>query len=131
MWMKTRTFPAILAGFALLATSLPLRAVELVMVDQPGCQYCARWTDEIGPIYPNTAEGSYAPLRRVRLGSDELDALSLARRVNFTPTFVLVDDQGGEMSRLEGYPGEDFFWGILERMLLEKTDYDPSSTSGG
>jgi hypothetical protein len=36
--------------------------------------------------------------------------------VNFTPTFVLLVD-GVERNRIEGYPGEDFFWGLLGRML--------------
>lgn len=105
---------------------LPARAVELVMVHQAGCHYCERWNAEIGPVYPKTAEGAFAPLRRVELGSEELRGLDLARRVNFTPTFVLVDETGSELNRLEGYPGEDFFWGLLERMLLETGTYTPA-----
>ena len=26
---------------------------------------------------------------------------------------------GNEVSRIEGYPGEDFFWGLLGRMLSD------------
>lgn len=40
----------------------------------------------------------------------------LARRVTFTPTFVLLVN-GTERNRIEGYPGEDFFWGLLGQML--------------
>jgi hypothetical protein len=36
---------------------------------------------------------------------------------------VLVKD-GVEVARLEGYPGEDFFWGLLGRMLSEHTDHE-------
>ncbi len=116
-----------LAGIALGLCTLPAWAVELVMVEQAGCHYCARWNAEIGPIYPKTEEGAYAPLRRVELGSDEMEKLSLTRRVNFTPTFVLVDAAGAELGRLEGYPGEDFFWGLLDRMLQDQTDYGEPS----
>ena len=28
-----------------------------------------------------------------------------------------------EVARIEGYPGEDFFWGLLEMMLKAKTGY--------
>ena len=42
----------------------------------------------------------------------------LVSPIRFTPTFVLVDD-GREIGRIEGYPGEDFFWGLLERLLLQ------------
>jgi len=34
----------------------------------------------------------------------------------FTPTFVLMQD-GVEIGRIEGYPGEDFFWGLLNQMI--------------
>jgi hypothetical protein len=43
-------------------------------------------------------------------------AFALRSPVRFTPTFVLVDE-GREIGRIEGYPGEDFFWGLLERLL--------------
>ncbi|PRY26338.1 hypothetical protein CLV78_101433 [Aliiruegeria haliotis] len=111
------------AAFAL--APCPALSEDLVMIEQAGCHYCAQWNAEIAPIYPKTSEGAFAPLRRVTLGSDEMDALMLARRVNFTPTFVIVDDAGQELARLEGYPGEDFFWSVLQQLLVEATDYTP------
>lgn len=119
-----------LASLAVVVSAMSAGATELVMVHQLGCHYCERWTAEIGPIYPRTAEGAFAPLRRVELGGAEMDKLALKRRVNFTPTFVLVDDTGTEMARMEGYPGEDFFWGLLERMLLDQTAYERTPDSG-
>lgn len=91
---------------------------ELVMVERAGCAYCVRWNAEIGPIYPLTEESQRAPLRRIDLNDPVPDDLDFSRRVVFTPTFVLVED-GKEVARLEGYPGEDFFWGLLDRMLDE------------
>jgi thioredoxin-related protein len=105
--------------------------VELVMVEQAGCSYCARWNAEIGPIYPKTPEGTYAPLRRVDLRGDQMETLHLKRRVNFTPTFILVDSANHEIVRIEGYPGEDFFWGLVERMLRENTDFPQSAAADG
>jgi hypothetical protein len=35
---------------------------------------------------------------------------------------VLVEN-GAEIGRIEGYPGEDFFWGLLKQMLINTTDY--------
>ncbi|PSK80985.1 hypothetical protein CLV79_11816 [Limimaricola soesokkakensis] len=96
---------------------LAAAALELVMVEQAGCPWCARWNGEIGPIYPKTEEGEAAPLRRIDIG--ELpDGMELAGKVVFTPTFLLVED-GRELGRIEGYPGEDFFWGLLSRLLGE------------
>ncbi|MCF6232005.1 MAG: hypothetical protein L3J36_02695 [Rhodobacteraceae bacterium] len=105
--------------------TLPGNAAELVMVEQTGCEWCEVWNDEIGPVYPKTTEGKFAPLRRVDLYAMPKD-LHIARRVNFTPTFLIVEN-GQELGRLEGYPGEDFFWPLLEMMLKKFTDYDPEA----
>jgi len=102
--------------------SLPLWAAELVMVEQPGCVYCARWNAELSAIYPKTAEGKYAPLHRVQLTETKESGITFARGINFTPTFVLVENDT-ELARIEGYPGEDFFWGLLEMMLEAHTEY--------
>jgi thioredoxin-related protein len=91
-------------------------AAELVMVEEIGCPWCARWHREIGPIYPKTEEGRIAPLRQINISVRDPDDFDYARRVVFTPTFVLVDD-GRELGRLEGYAGDEFFWALLSQLL--------------
>lgn len=110
----------VLAMMAALVLTLaaPLRAAELLMFEETGCYWCARWNDEIGPIYPKTAEGKLAPLRRLSIRDGRPDDLKLAKPVRFTPTFVLVHE-GKEIGRIEGHPGEDFFWGLLGQMLRD------------
>ena len=49
--------------------------------------------------------------------------LSFARSLFFTPTFVLVED-GQELARIEGYPGEDCFWGLLEVMMARHINFE-------
>ena len=95
-----------------------------MMAEEPGCIWCARWNSEIGVTYDKTGEGAAAPLRRVDITDPIPDDITLARAVTFTPTFVLLID-GSEVARLEGYPGEDFFWGLLGQML---TDNDVAFT---
>jgi hypothetical protein len=104
----------------LVATALPVRAggLELVMVEQPGCAYCAAWDAEIAPAYPKTAEGKAAPLRRIQLHDPVPGDLTLEAPPTVTPTFILVED-GVERDRIVGYPGDAFFWPILGRMLAE------------
>lgn len=104
--------------FLALAIAGPAMAAELqlLMFEQPGCIYCARWNAEIAPEYPKTAEGQAAPLRRMQL-RDPLPAdVTLVSPPVFTPTFVLIQG-GAELARIEGYPGEDFFWPLLGQML--------------
>ena len=118
---------------AVLLAPLPAQAADLVMVEQPGCTYCEAWMREVAPEYPKTDEGRFAPLTTVRLREAPPEGMTFDRPVVFTPTFVLVED-GAEIARLEGYPGEDFFWGLLGQMLEEHTDYAPDAaddTEGG
>ena len=91
-------------------------ATELVMVEEDGCIWCAKWKADIGPVYPKTAEGKLAPLRMLDIKAPIPDDLTFDGKFRFTPTFVLVDD-GQEIGRIEGYPGEDFFWGLLGRLI--------------
>lgn len=111
--MRYRWMLLFISMFTLLPS--PGRAMELLMFEQAGCVYCARWNAEIAPAYPKTAEGQAAPLRRVNLHAPLPPDLHLARPVSFTPTFVLVVD-GRESGRIEGYPGDEFFWGLLAEL---------------
>lgn len=98
----------------------------LLMAEQAGCTWCARWDEEIAPTYPKTAEGRAAPLERFDLHGTHPD-VTFATPVRFTPTFILVDD-GQELGRIEGYPGEDFFWPMLAS-LLEQAGIAPDDAS--
>lgn len=121
-------FKAILQAAALsvgiLGTSTWAGEIQLVMVEQPGCAYCAAWDDQIFPAYAKTAEGRFAPLIRADLHIGPPEGITYSRRVNFTPTFILIDD-GVEIARMEGYVGEDFFWPIYAKLLEDHTDFEP------
>ena len=90
--------------FGVALSTFPALASEyrLVMVEQPGCAYCAAWNDQIAPAYPNTDEGKFAPLIRADLHMGPPDGITYDRRVNFTPTFILVKG-GAEIARTEWY----------------------------
>lgn len=107
-------FAAVMA--TTVSSTLLLAETRLLMAEEPGCVWCARWHAEIGRIYSKTGEGAAAPLRRINLQEPLPEEIILARRVNFTPTFILLVN-GSEKSRIEGYPGGDFFWGLLGHML--------------
>ena len=90
--------------------------LRLLMFHQPGCHYCLKWEEEIGPIYPVTTEAELAPLTRIGLRETLPEGITLARPAALTPTFVLLED-GHEVGRLEGYPGEDFFWFLIDELI--------------
>jgi len=110
-----------------LATAAPsgVDAAQLLMLAQPGCAWCARFDEEIAPAYPLTAEGRRAPLRRVDITQPWPADLEAVARERLTPTFVLLADDGTEVARLRGYPGDNFFWPLLGEML-EKLGPSPA-----
>jgi len=108
-----------ISSLALIIFAIPAHAeMALVMVEEQGCMWCARWSAEIAPIYPKTTEGKSAPLRRMDVKAPPPDDLTFKTAPHYTPTFILVDN-GQESARIEGYPGEDFFWGLLGVMLKQ------------
>lgn len=119
-----RVFSALLcAGLLAVGTSGMARAeLVLAMFERAGCTYCFMWNTDIGPIYPKTRAGEVAPLRRFDLKDRLPEDISLKSKPQFTPTFVLLRD-GVEIDRLEGYPGQDFFWGLIEAMLKDQPEW--------
>lgn len=95
-------------------------AAELVMFERAGCGWCARFDAEIAPIYAKTDEGRAVPLRRVDRDRPLPADLAAIDPGAFTPTFVVLD-QGRQIGRIRGYPGDAFFFGLLGRILTRAT----------
>lgn len=96
----------------------PSAAAELVMIERPGCVWCARFDAEIAPAYPKTEEGQRAPLRRVDITQTWPADLKGIASEHFTPSFILIED-GQEIGRIRGYPGSEFFWYLLGDILAK------------
>jgi hypothetical protein len=108
-----------LAWLAVAAAGLGTsRAAELLMFEEPGCPWCVRWHREVGVGYPKSDEGNRAPLRRLHVSNARTSGVRLRSPVTATPTFVLVDGDV-EIGRITGYPGADFFWGMLGQLLAK------------
>ena len=103
--------------FLLAAPVAPARAAELLMFEQAGCPFCRKFDVEIAPDYPQSRIGRIAPLRRVDIFKDRRGGIAGLVPAVFTPTFVLVGDDGQEIGRLEGYPGRKWFYPEIESIL--------------
>jgi thioredoxin-related protein len=106
---------AVAATVSALAPTI-LFAAELVVLEQPGCPWCARFDAEIAPVWPKTEEGKRAPLRRVDITETWPDDLAAVQKERFTPTFILLNN-GKEVGRLRGYAGDEFFWYLIGELL--------------
>ena len=93
-------------------------ASELIMFNSPTCEWCELWEEEVGVIYDKTREARIVPVRRVDIHDPRPDDLKQIRPVVYTPTFVLIDN-GREIGRINGYPGEGHFWGLLDEMVKQ------------
>jgi thioredoxin-related protein len=88
------------------------------MFTQPGCPWCEKFDREIAPAYAKTTEGKRAPLRRVDIGKPQPGDIAFILRERFTPVFVLIDN-GREIGRIRGYPGDAFFYGLLANLIAQ------------
>lgn len=94
------------------------QGLALVMFEQDGCPWCAKWDNDVGPGYAKSDEGQVAPLVRRDIHDPIPPGMTLASPPQFTPTFVLMRD-GRELGRIQGYPGSDFFWAMLDGLLAK------------
>jgi len=111
---------AFIAAIFIFAALPSTQAAELIMFEQTGCAWCETFDREIAPVYPKTAEGQRAPLRRVNIDGPVPPELAYIEMERLAPLFVLVE-KGREIGRIRGYPGEDHFWGLLG-VLIRKLD---------
>jgi hypothetical protein len=102
----------------------------LLMVEQIYCEWCEAWNEDIGGIYDRTPEGKQAPLRRIDISEPMPESIEFKLRTQFTPTFILIH-QRREIGRIEGYPGEHFFWPMLQNLLGKLPPGDKPRTPKG
>lgn len=121
---QLRFAAATVAAVVFILTIAPASAfaekVRLIMVEQDGCHWCIEWDREIGPGYPKSAEGKFAPLQRVKRGDTALKGFD---PVIYTPTFLVVRN-GEEVGRVTGYAGKMFFYEELDEQLA-KAGFQP------
>ena len=91
------------------------------MFEQKSCVWCQRFDRDIAPAYDKTTRGQARAAAPRSTSPSRIPPISrFIRRERFTPVFVLID-QGREIGRIRGYPGDTFFWGLLAN-LIERLD---------
>ncbi len=112
--------------FIIFSASHSLAQTKLLMFETKGCYWCEKWREEVGVIYNKTPEGKLAILQVEPLTKAAQKQYDLKSAIFYSPTFVLIDDKK-EIGRIEGYPGADFFWGMLEKLIEKFEQVDPVS----
>ena len=105
--------------------------LRLLVIEQAGCVYCAQFRREIEPAYNASPESVVAPLVYANIRGPWPEGVALSPPPFVTPTFVLIDATGQERGRITGYPGDIFFWSLLQEILISAQNTDGRSTAGG
>lgn len=108
------------------AAGTPVGAdVQLLMIEQPGCACCTRWDgrarlsqDSRGPVRPPWSGCNQGPTPRTWHSAPPLSSRHLHPRPR----------RPGNPAGSRGYPGEDFFWGLMARMLADAGE-DPGKAA--
>jgi hypothetical protein len=78
----------------------------VLVVMRDGCGWCTKFQDEIGPKYRMSVQQTDAPMRYIDAEDfNDSRTYKSSKKVWSTPTVVLVDTYGREVSRSVGYPG--------------------------
>jgi thioredoxin-related protein len=78
----------------------------VLVVMRDGCGWCTKFQDNIGPKYRMSVQQADAPMRYIDAEDlNESRTYKISKKVWSTPTIVLVDTYGREVSRSVGYPG--------------------------
>ena len=85
---RLRVLPLLLAVW--FAPVVALADTYLLMAEEDGCYWCAKWDEEIAHIYPKTEEGRTAPLRRYDLHGAAPQGVTFARRVHSGASIVAL-----------------------------------------
>ncbi|MCW8837033.1 MAG: transcriptional regulator [Rhodospirillales bacterium] len=113
--LRRTTFGLLLVFIAMTASTKP-QAAQLLMFESDTCEWCDAWHREIGVVYHKTKEGKLLELRRIDVNESRPNDLRDIKGIVFTPTFVVFDGKN-EIGRIVGYPGESFFWGLLDNLI--------------
>ncbi|MGM4988744.1 thioredoxin fold domain-containing protein [Tardiphaga sp. 841_E9_N1_2] len=124
--LKTSLIATLLVMTAALSPRIA-DASELLMFERDGCVWCARWNREIAPLYDRTDEAKLLPLRRIDMDRDKSPGVALASPVRFTPTFLIVDNNGREIGRITGYMNDESFWSLLGKYAARLTNSQPNA----
>jgi thioredoxin-related protein len=108
-----RTLLLLILVVALLPVSM---AAELIVFSRPDCVWCEAWERDVGAIFPRTDEAQYLHLTRVDISEPLPERLRNLKGVNYTPTFVVLDEKR-EIGRILGYTGEGYFWWELQKII--------------
>lgn len=90
---------------------------KLVVYETASCGWCVRFRKDVAPAYRESRYQKLAPLTYVGLDRPQTHTFKLSGRISVTPIVVLVDADGKEINRLQGYPNKQRLDAFLARHM--------------
>lgn len=91
-------------------------AVEIIVLEAPGCIYCPIFRRDVLPAYQSSSRARTAPLRFLDLNDEAADKLPLEGPVTIVPTVIILKEHR-EVGRIPGYIGPDNFFHTVDSVL--------------
>lgn len=104
------------AGLDIDAPPAAATAMQLVVMEAPGCDYCALFRRDVLPSYETSERAKDLPIRFVDINDEEMTAIGLEAPVDIVPTFVVLKNNK-EIGRIPGYTGPEYFFHHINYLL--------------
>lgn len=126
MWFNRPIVQAAIIGLALLLIAPLASALQLINIHSDGCHYCRAFQSEVGDSgYGANAISHDVPMVTVDIEKDYPSWYEQARGdgrihdIEYTPTFILVDDDNNEVGRFIGYKNPEWFFGKVNKLVSD------------
>jgi thioredoxin-related protein len=90
--------------------------LEIVVVEEPNCLYCALFRRDLYPAYAASPRSREVPMRFISVAELSASRLSLTQSVNVVPTILVLAD-GTEIGRIPGYATTEIFFSAINALL--------------
>jgi thioredoxin-related protein len=109
----------ILLGIALLFIAPIANALELIYIHSDGCLFCQKFKAEVGETgYRARLISTAVPMVVFDVEKDYPEGYVI-KPIQYTPTFILVDDGGNEVGRFIGYNNPESFFRRVNTLVTE------------
>lgn len=108
--------PAVHAGLDVDAPVPAGPAMELVVMEAPGCTYCTLFRRDVLPSYAASGRAKDVPIRFVDVNDESAGALGLDAPIDIVPTFVILRNNH-EIGRIPGYMGPEYFFHTINHLI--------------
>ena len=90
--------------------------LEIVVVEEPNCLYCALFRRDLYPAYAASPRSREVPIRFISVAELSASRLSLTQSVDVVPTILVLAD-GTEIGRIPGYVTTEAFFSAINALL--------------